>query len=346
MRGQAIPNRPPIIELFLDMPVVREIAVAYLGLDWVEPGGDRRSQAEFWKNWVEVYHRLGYDFVRVSGGLDFPTRFRSAEDTADSGGGTRLWAEEGGGPISSWKGFEQYPWPNLDKVDLWHYEFVANNLPDGMGLMVCPTSGFFEIPLNYLFGYENLCYLLYDNPDLLDAVFRRTGELIYGFYEQLLGLPGLRAFFQGDDMGYKTGTLIASDDLRKYILPWHKKLARLAHDNGLLYFLHACGNIDEIMKDLMSEVGIDGRHSFEDEGNSVIDFKQRYGNRVAVLGGIDMDKLCRLPEDELRRHVRLVIEKCLPGGRFALGSGNTVANYVPIPNYLAMLDEAFQLTRA
>jgi len=30
--------------------------------------------------------------------------------------------------------------------------------------------------------------------------------------------------------------------------------------------------------------------------------------------------------------------------RFALGSGNTVANYIPARNYLAMLDEARQWT--
>ena len=48
-----------------------------------------------------------------------------------------------------------------------------------------------------------------------------------------------------------------------------------------------------------------------------------------------------MPEDELRSHVRRVIEACLPGGRFALGTGNTVANYVPIPNYLAMVEEGF-----
>jgi uroporphyrinogen decarboxylase len=60
---------------------------------------------------------------------------------------------------------------------------------------------------------------------------------------------------------------------------------------------------------------------------------------VAALGGVDVDKLCRLPEHELRAYVRDIIEHCLPGGRFALGSGNTVANYVPVQNYLAMIEE-------
>jgi len=30
----------------------------------------------------------------------------------------------------------------------------------------------------------------------------------------------------------------------------------------------------------------------------------------------------------------------MPGGRFAFGSGNTIANYIPLKNYAIMLDEA------
>jgi len=208
-----------------------------------------------------------------------------------------------------------------------------------MGLFLCPAGGFLEIPLDILFGYQNLCYLIYDNPELVTAVFDRVGKIIYGLYERLLGLPNIYGFFQGDDMGFKTGTLIPPDDLRKHVLPWHKKLAALAHQHKMVYLLHSCGNLEQITEDLINDVKIDGRHSFEDEGNPVVDFKRKYSGRTAILGGIDVDKLCRLPEDALRRHVRQVIKTCLPGGRYCLGSGNTVANYVPVSNYFAMVEE-------
>jgi uroporphyrinogen decarboxylase len=344
IRGETAPARPPLVELFLDYEVVREISRTYLGRQWVEPGDSRDSQAAYLKNWTEVYYRMGYDYVRITGGLDFPGKSRVAEDTADLSRGSRGWAEEGSGPISSWSDFEQYPWPHPDSADLWAYEFVARNLPEGMGVFVCPASGFFEIPLHSLFGYANLCYLLHDDPKLVEAVFQRVGGIIYGFYERLLGLPNLHGFFQGDDMGFKTGTLVSPGFLREHVLPWHKKLAELAHEHELLYLLHACGNLEQITEDLIGDVGIDARHSFEDEGNSVIDFKRKYGDRVAVLGGIDVDRLCRMPEDDLRRYVRSVIEICLPGGRYALGSGNTVCNYVPIPNYLAMVEEGLNFS--
>jgi uroporphyrinogen decarboxylase len=344
IKGEIIPDKPPLIELFLDYEIVREISINHLNRNWVEPSSEKETIKQYLKNWIEVYWKMGYDYIRMSGGLDFPLGIsRKGNDTALLSRGNRNWAEEGKGPISTWEDFEKYPWPNLEKIDLWQYEFVAKNLPEGMGLFVCPTSGFLEIPLDSLLGYENLCFLLFDNPSLVESVFQKVGESIYGFYQKIIGLPKLAGFFQGDDMGFKTGTLISPKDIKNLVLPWHKKLCSLAHKNGLIYLLHVCGQIDEIMDILINDVKIDGRHSFEDEGNSVIKAKEKYGDKIAILGGIDVDKLSRLSEKDLRKHVRNIIEKCLPGGRFALGSGNTVTNYVPVKNYFAMVEEDLNL---
>lgn len=340
IRGEVRPKRPPLAELFLDHEVERTIAQTHLGLTWVEPAADRDVMAAYLRNRTEVYRRMGYDYIRMTGGLDFPGHYLDAEDTAELSRGNRHWANETSGPISSWDDFESYPWPDPAKADLWPYEYAAKHLPEGMGLFVCPTSGFLEIPLDTLLGYQNLCYLILEQPDLVEAVFARVGESICAMYERLVGLPNLYGFFQGDDMGFKTGTLLSPDHLRTFVLPWHKKLAALAHQHNLVYLLHSCGNLDDIALDLLDDVKIDARHSYEDEGNSVLNFKQRYGERVTILGGIDVDKLARLPEPDLRVHVRGIIDACMPGGRFALGSGNTVCNYVPLENYFAMVEEA------
>ncbi len=341
IRGETLPAKPPLAELFLDHEIEREIAQSCLGLPWVEPGGAPEAMQAYLRNRTEVYYRLGYDYIRVSGGIDFPGKYLDAADTAELSRGQRSWANENEGPIRSWEDFERYPWPDPALASLWTYEYAASTLPEGMGLFVCPTSGFLEIPLDTLLGYQNLCYLVCEQPDLVGAVFKRVADIIHAMYQRLLGLPNLCGFFQGDDMGFKTGPLLSPAHLRELVLPSHKKLAGLAHQHGLLYMLHSCGNLGSIAEDLLEEVRIDARHSYEDEGNPVADFKARYGDRVAVLGGVDVDKLVRLPEDELRRHVRKVLDTCMPGGRFAIGSGNTVCNYVPLNNYFVMLEEAF-----
>ena len=343
---EKIPRHPPFVELHVDKEVVQAVVKRELGRDWVEPlPGNRETEEAYLRNYIEFFYQLGYDFIRLTGqfrfssGLHFESKVREGEDTASLSRGERKWVEEGAGAISSWEDFEKYPWPSLDKIDPWAAEFVAGNLPEGMGFMACPSPGVFEIGLNELLGFETLSYLLYDDPELVKAVFDRAGDLLYSYYKSVIGLENLAGFFQGDDMGFKTSTLVSPKFLREYILPWHKKIAQLAHDHGLIYILHSCGNLEVIMEDLIEDVKIDAKHSFEDSIMPVTQFKEKYGDRIAVLGGVDMDRLCRLEEPELRRYVRDIVDKCQRSGGYALGTGNSVTNYIPLRNFLIMLDE-------
>lgn len=53
--------------------------------------------------------------------------------------------------------------------------------------------------------------------------------------------------------------------------------------------IHSCGYLDQVMDDLVDDVRIDARHSYEEVILPVTEAKRRYGDRVAILGGIDMD---------------------------------------------------------
>jgi len=344
---QKVPSRVPLFELHIDREIIRHFTENVFNGEWVEPAEakDRKSQEKVLENNIRCWHRLGYDYLRLtadfrfSASISFASKNRSADDTAGLSRGTRKWVEEGKGAITSWEDFEKFPWPSLNSFNLWPFEFTSKNLPEGMGIFATFSQGIFEVLTNELFGLETLGYLVYDNPELIEAVTERVGGLIYACYQKALSLNNLIGFVQGDDMGFKTATLVSPNVLRKYILPWHKKLAQLAHENNLLYVLHSCGNLEAIMEDLITDVKIDAKHSFEDTIVPVAEFKRRYGNRIAVLGGVDVNKLCILNEADLRTYVRKILDECMPGGGYALGTGNSVANYIPVENYLAMLDE-------
>jgi uroporphyrinogen decarboxylase len=188
-------------------------------------------------------------------------------------------------------------------------------------------------------GYETLCYALYEQRDLVSAISQRVIELYEAEVEVLLQFDRVKVIWGSDDLGFKTGTLISPKDLRELVLPGHKALAKMAHDGGRPYIMHCCGNLTRILEDLIEDVKIDGKHSFEDVIENVCDDKQKFGNRLSLLGGIDVDFLCRADEKQIRKRVDETLECCLPGGGYFLGTGNTVANYIPLENYLTMLDE-------
>jgi uroporphyrinogen decarboxylase len=96
---------------------------------------------------------------------------------------------------------------------------------------------------------------------------------------------------------------------------------------------------------LIDTVRIDAKHSFEDTFLSAPQAKRLYGDRIAILGGVDVDVLSRATPEQVRVYVRHILDECAPGGGYALGTGNTVTNYMPLENYLAMLEEGYRYGR-
>ena len=96
---------------------------------------------------------------------------------------------------------------------------------------------------------------------------------------------------------------------------------------------------------VLIELGIDAKHSFEDKILPVEEVYKRWGKRVCIIGGVDMNLLAKGTESEVRKRTRDILEACGPGGHYVLGSGNSVANYVPLGNYLAMVDEGRKWNR-
>jgi len=335
--GKKPAGRVHFVELFPDIEIIWYITESILGDKIIH--SPQEDFEGFYKQQINFWYKMGYDYIRVAGGLNFTEQKRRiTEDTAILSRGQRNWIEETVGVISSWKDFEEYQWPTPESSDFSCYEFVSKNLPEGMKMLVCPSSGVFEISSEDLLGFEGMSYLLYEDYELVKAVFNRVGETIYRFYENIITLDNVEGIFQGDDLGFKTSTILSPRFLRELVLPWHKRYAELAHKYNKMYWFHCCGNILEIIEDLIEDVKIDALHSFQDTIIPVTEFKERYGDRIAVLGGVDVDKLCRLGEKELRAYVRNILDICMPT-RYALGSGNTVTNYVPVENYLIMLDE-------
>ena len=339
--GRASGGRVPQVEYLVDEVVMRPVVTEMLGRTWVPETEDHQTQIAFLDNFIQFWYHMGYDFVRFERAMGFPRHELLIADTAPGANKDRAWADEHEGMIRSWEDFERYAWPKIEATDFFPYEYLNSHLPDGMGLIVSHGAGVFE-HLYRLFSYEGLCLAVYDSPDLVQAVSNRIGELMVAYYEHLLDLDRVIILFPGDDMGFRTGTLIGPEQLRQYVLPWHKRFAAMAHQRGLPYFLHSCGNLAKIMEDLIIEVGIDGKHSFEDAILPVEDFQRRYGDRIAVLGGVDVHRLTTGTPEQVRQRVRFLIDTCGGRGRYAIGSGNSIPSYIPVENYLTMVDEALE----
>jgi uroporphyrinogen decarboxylase len=341
LMGQEQSARPPLVEYIIDPAVMKPILTGMMGRQWVDPAGDRESYAAYLDNFIAFWHAMGYDFVRLEIALPFTSHGTVTDDTAPGVEGKRGWRDSKHGAITTWEDFETYPWPSLEKMDFFPLEYVTSHLPEGMGFITCHGGGIYE-HLSAIMSYEGLSFALVDQPDLVAAVCSRVGELMEGYYRHILELDNLSVVFPGDDMGFRHATLISPRELEARTLPWHKRFCAMTHEKGLPYFLHSCGCLEEIMPFLIDEVGIDGKHSFEDAIIPVAEMQRRYGDRIAILGGVDVDVLTRATPEDLRRYVRGILDECAPRGRYAIGAGNSVPSYIQVENYLTMIDEALQ----
>ena len=337
LRRERAPKRLHHIELFLDPEIIEAVDERF------ELSRDLNSSKPLYtlQRDIRVHAFLGYDAFRIGFVHKdiFPMPALESGDTAagNQSRGRREWIEEHKAAICSWADFEHYPWPKVNQIDLTSLEWMEKNLPEGMGCYEL-TTHVFEM-VSFLQGYECLCYNLFDAPELVAAICERIGRFYTDFTELICDFDCMSLVWGSDDFGFRSTTMTSPEFLRERILPWHRECARIAHEHGKPYLLHSCGNLDAVMVDLIEIVGIDGKHSFEDTILPVTEAYERYGQRISILGGIDVDFLCRSGDKAIRRRVHETLDVCLPGGGYCLGTGNTVANYIPLDNFLVMLDE-------
>jgi uroporphyrinogen decarboxylase len=331
------PKRVHNIELFLDEEIKEIICERF---DLLSDLSENDLYFKL-KREVAIQRFLGYDYVRC--GLDdFEMSLRRivTTDTAlTRREGGREYINEHKGPITTRQEFEEYPWPDPDKTATRSLEWYQKNLPEDMCIIGSGGFAHFAEYLTWLMGYETLCYSLFENRELVTDISNRLIWIYEKVIAKLLTFSRVKIIWGSDDMGFRGGPLISPDDLREFVLPGHKLMARMSHEAGRPYLLHSCGNLDLVIDDLIEDVRIDARHSFEDTIEDVVSACKKYGHRIAHLGGIDVDFLCRSDENAIRKRVRYTLESCHEGGGYCLGTGNSVANYIPLDNYLIMLDE-------
>lgn len=348
---EAAPGPVPIAEYLIDGPILEELTGERLPqglvdgvLDW-----SRLCRSEAKEIYAKVADlitksclRIGldYTYVELDSGLDLveTLSFAQGKDSRRK----VWWYVDSQGPIQTWGQLEQFPWPEPQALDFTALDYMNRDLPDGMQIFVL-TCGVFDLT-SWSMGFENLAYSLYDQLDLVEAIVERVSDILAYQIETALQYERVGGIWFGDDLGFHSGTLIHPNMIRQIILPQYEHFIELAHSRDKLFFLHACGKVDEIMPDIIA-MGVDAKHSFEDKILPVEYAHQRWGGQIGIVGGLDMDLITRGSEEEIRRRTREILDVCGPKGGYALGTGNSFADYVPVDSYFVMLDEGRKWNR-
>jgi len=324
--------------------VHRDVKSAFLG----KPVTDIASEAEF-------AVAAGYDFLPVAVGLQrffglgthsyygqqasFASKkpalkaksarysvFTDAEEE-------RGWAEEGVGNITNLEEFESFAWPSDKDFDFSPFEAAEQHLSPRMKV-VATVAGTFT-PVWLLMGGETFYLSLLENPALIARMFEKVEALQYECIRRVVRLDCVGALRINDDIAYNNGLLVSPKHLRGYFFPWLKKVAELCKQQDLPLIFHTDGNVYEVLDDII-DAGVSGLHPIQPNAMDIGYLKQKVGDKLCLLGNIDVDVMTRGTPQEVEAMVKKNLKEIAPGGGYIVGASNSVPEYIPLDNYNAM----------
>lgn len=323
------PDRVPLMELGIDP----EIMAVFIG-----------KPIESVRDMVDFYLKAGYDYVRLTTPIDMnPANTEPKEGIrvtqASDYDKARNWSAESAGVITSVEDFKSYEWPEICDEHFKDFEEIQRYLPDGMKI-IGQYGDIFTWAWSML-GFETFSFALVENPELVRLMHEKIGNIVYSLLERMVTFDNIGGLFYSDDIAYYSGLMCAPAVFREYLFPWMRKIADLCKANDIPFIYHTDGNIWEVMDDLI-ELGVNALQPIEPKALDIRKVKQSYGDKLCLIGNIDVDILSRGTPQQIRDIIRGLIRDVGVGGGYCVGSGNTVPNYVPVENFRAMIEATIE----
>ncbi len=191
-------------------------------------------------------------------------------------------------------------------------------------------------PTMYSMGMKNFSISLFDNRDFVETVLDRYCDWSVAVAERVCQRD-FDVYISADDMAFNSAPFFSSKVFRELVLPRYK---RVAEKINIPWIIHTDGNILPFLDDLL-DLGIAGLHPIEKGPMDIRDMKKRYGDRLCLMGNVDLNILSIGTPAEVKAEVRSLIKDVGPGGGYIVTSGNTLAGYLKPENVIA-LSEAVQ----
>ena len=246
--------------------------------------------------------------------------------------------------ISSMEDLEQFPWQEKKAEFIQKFEdnfrALRQALPPGMKAVGGLGFGIFETVQDFV-PYQDLALLQVDEPEVFARLWHQVGDLHFSLWQWVLDhhADSFAVCRFGDDLGFRSSTLLNPADIRTHILPQYQRIVKLVHEREKPFLLHSCGKIYDVMDDLIDTVGIDAKHSNEDGIDTFDVWVDRYGDRIGNFGGVEMNILTNGTESEVKKYVQQILAKVGRGhGGIAIGSGNQISSYTKPELFIAMTE--------
>ena len=190
-------------------------------------------------------------------------------------------------------------------------------------------------------GMTNAMMDYYTNPDEVHRLFNALTRFYIAMMKRMKE-EGADAIYTTDDMGTQEGPFFSPKIFDEFYAPYYKREIDAAHEMGMHFWLHSCGDIGMHLPKLI-ELGVDVIHPIQKYAMNAEDVVNQYGGKICFWAGFDVQQTIPFgTTDEVRAEVKRMFETYLrTDGRFMLTLGNGATPDTPIPSLEALFDEAY-----
>jgi len=316
LRGEK-PDRVPYCELGVDR------SLAYSLLDWQGPPTQRANlEANTFtaEEAVALADRLELD------NLTYVLRAPVYVDKVPGRDGRLFY---GRGQLQTWQDLDRMALPDPTQDSMYEEAATFVEAKGDRDLWLVTRMGIFPTTLGM--GFEAFSHALYEDAALVETILDRYVDWSCEVAKHVMRM-GFDVYVTTDDMAHKSGTFFSPRVFRDLVMPRYR---RLREHVTLPWIIHSDGNLRAFVDDLLS-LGIAGLHPNEKGAMDIQEMKRDYGDRVCLLGNVDLNILSMGTPQDVEAEVRDLIREVAPGGGYILTSGNSLAGYVKPENALAL----------
>ncbi|NQT52670.1 hypothetical protein HQ576_11490, partial [bacterium] len=174
-------------------------------------------------------------------------------------------------------------------------------------------------------------------PDVAHGHFAQCTRSALASIEAYLEL-GIELIGVGGDFA-GTRPLISPEAYRTFIVPEVRTCSRRIHAAGAWAVNASDGDLWEVIDDFLTGCEVDGYLEIDlHAGMDLRRLKERYGDRVTLLGNLDCGNTLSFGStDDVRRHTIECLEAGMGRGGHILCASNAITASVSLENYLALV---------
>jgi uroporphyrinogen decarboxylase len=187
-------------------------------------------------------------------------------------------------------------------------------------------------------GPEALLMAIAADPDWVREMYEYDTALMVRLAEEMFarGFDFDGAFYY-DDLGYRNGLLFSPRAYREQLRPCHRRLCDVFRKRGLPVLLHTCGNVIEIIPDLI-DAGFTCLQPLEVKaGMDLVALAEQYGDRLAFMGGVDVRTMFEGAEDKLEAEIATKLAAGKRARGYIYHSDHSVTPQVSLAGYQRVL---------